>query len=282
MLHLSYNADDQILGEMYDANGNTMETGGKTFRYDSRNELVSMNGGAVTLVYDGDGNRVGKTASGVTTRYLVDDLNPTGYAQVVEETGGTQREYTYGLQRIDEGQTVSNAWALSYYGYDGLGTVRQLTNSAGMVTDTYDYDAFGNQISHTGSTPNNYLYRGEQFDPDLGLYYLRARYYNPLTGRFMSRDPEDGDLTNPKTLHKYLYAEGDPINLLDPRGRESMLETGSLDALINEPALPALREFGGTGARLLCTAIIFAAKFIPSYSGPCAIYAQFVKLLEYL
>jgi uncharacterized protein RhaS with RHS repeats len=50
------------------------------------------------------------------------------------------------------------------------------------VTDTYDYDAFGNKINSTGATPNNYLYRGEQFDPDLGLYYLRARYYNPLTG----------------------------------------------------------------------------------------------------
>jgi YD repeat-containing protein len=71
---------------MADANSNTVATGGKTFRYDSQNELVSM-GGTVSLVYDGDGNRVAKTASGVTTRYLVDDLNPTGYAQVVEETG---------------------------------------------------------------------------------------------------------------------------------------------------------------------------------------------------
>ena len=58
------------------------------------------------------------------------------------------------------------------------------------ITDTYDYDAFGNKINSTGTTPKNFLYRGEQYDP-LGLYYLRARYYNPLTGRFMSRDPED-------------------------------------------------------------------------------------------
>ena len=55
------------------------------------------------------------------------------------------------------------------------------------ITDTYDYDAFGNKINSTGTTPNNFLYRGEEYDPDLGLYYLRARYYNPLTGRFMSR-----------------------------------------------------------------------------------------------
>jgi RHS repeat-associated protein len=59
------------------------------------------------------------------------------------------------------------------------------------------------------------FYRGEQYDSDLGLYYLRARYYNPNTGRFMSRDPEDGQLADPRTLHKYLYAGGDPINRVD-------------------------------------------------------------------
>jgi RHS repeat-associated protein len=210
----SYNADDQILGETYDANGNTTATGGKTFGYDSENHLVSMNGAAVTMVYDGDGNRVAKTANGVATRYLVDDLNPTGYSQVVEEiaNGAPNREYTYGLQRIDEDQIVNNTWTPSFYGYDGFGTVRQLTSLTGAVTDTYEYDAFGNQITHTGTTPNNYLYRDEQWDPDLTLYYLRARWYNPKTGRFMGRDPEDGDITNPTTLHKYLYAGGDPID----------------------------------------------------------------------
>jgi len=62
------------------------------------------------------------------------------------------------------------------------------------------------------------LYRGEQYDSDLGLYYLRARYYNPNTGRFMSRDPLDGNAIDPKTLHKYLYAGGDPVDKIDPRG----------------------------------------------------------------
>jgi len=60
---------------------------------------------------------------------------------------------------------------------------------------------------------------GEQYDQDLALYYLRARYYNPATGRFMSRDPEDGKAKDPKTLHKYLYVGGDPVNWIDPRGR---------------------------------------------------------------
>jgi len=220
----TFNQDDELSSETYDQNGNVLATGGKTFSYNSQNQLTSMNGGAVTIIYDGDGNRVSKTVSGVTTRYLVDDLNPTGYPQVVEEltNGAVSRTYTYGLARISQYQQVSGTWTPSFYGYDGFGTVRQLTNSSGAITDTYDYDAFGNKVNSTGTTLNNYLYRGEQFDPDLGLYYLRARYYNPNTGRFMSRDVADGDLSDPATLHKYLYAKGDPIDEMDPSGMASI------------------------------------------------------------
>jgi len=79
----SFNLDDWLSPETYDANGNTLTTGGKTFAYDSENHLVSMNGGAVTMIYDAFGNRVSKTVGGVTTKYLVeDDVNPTGLPQV--------------------------------------------------------------------------------------------------------------------------------------------------------------------------------------------------------
>jgi len=100
----SFNADDQLATETYDANGNTLTSGGRSFAYNSQNQMTSMNSGAITLLYDADGNRVAKTVAGITTQYLVDDLNPTGYAQVMDElAGGTvQRTYTYGLQRIDE------------------------------------------------------------------------------------------------------------------------------------------------------------------------------------
>jgi len=85
---------------------------------------------------------------------------------------------------------------------------------------------------------------GEQYDPDLGLYYLRARYYNPATGRFMSRDPLDGNQLDPKSLHKYLYANGDPINRVDPTGRdddEYSLTIGKITLKVSARAL----EFGG-------------------------------------
>ena len=206
------------------ASGNTLTTGSKSFTYDSENHLTSMtaSGTTVSIIYDAFGNRVSKKVNGVTTKYLVeDDMNPTGYPQVLDEltNGVVTRTYTYGLQRISQDQVIENLWTPSFYGYDGGGNVRQLTNSLGTVTDKYEYDAFGNDVYHTGTTPNNYLYRGEQYDSDLGLYYLRARYYNPATGRFLSRDPEDGKAIDPKTLHKYLYAGGDPVNSVDPTGR---------------------------------------------------------------
>ena len=231
-----YNADDEVSTETYDSNGNTLSAGGKSFTYDAENHLtgMSVSGTTVSVVYDAFGNRVAKTVNGVTTKYLVeDDVNPTGYPQVLDElTGSTvTRTYTYGLQRISQDQLVSGVWTPSFYGYDGGGNVRQLTNSAGAVTDTYEYDAFGNDVYHTGTTPNNYLYRGEQYDSDLALYYLRARYYNPATGRFLSRDPLDGNGYDPKSLHKYLYGVGDPVNAIDPTGRDAdAVEDAELDA----------------------------------------------------
>jgi RHS repeat-associated protein len=223
----TFTADDELTTDNYDNNGNTTGSGVNSFTYDSENELKTMNGGAVTLLYDGDGNRVAKTVGSVTTRYLIDDLNPTGLPQVVEETvnGAVTRQYTYGLQLISENQLVSNTWTASFYETDGTGSVRQLTNSLGQVTDTYEYDAFGNTISKTTlptgatPTPNNYLYRGEQFDPDLSLYYLRARYYNASTGRFLSSDPLAGE-----GERRYEYADADPVNGMDPTGDAAMGE----------------------------------------------------------
>jgi RHS repeat-associated protein len=142
-----------------------------------------------------------------------------------------QLEDTYGLQWISEKQVISGTWTPSFYGYDGGGSVRQLTNAAGTVTDTYNYDAFGNLLNSTGSTPNNYLYRGEQFDPSLNLHYLRARYYNPAIGRFMGRDPFGGYLDEPATLQKYLYTGSDPVNWVDPSGRDT-IELTLIDKIV--------------------------------------------------
>jgi RHS repeat-associated protein len=218
----SYDQDDQLGGDTYDLNGNTTAANGHTFAYDFENHLISKDGGAVRVVYDGDGNRVAKTVGGVTTKYLVDDLNPTGFAQVMEEISGgaVQVGYTYGSKVISQ----RRGGATSYYGCDAHGNVTFLTDANGVVTDTYDYDAWGNIVARTGSTPNSRLYTGQEFDPDVGFVNLRARYYDARRGRFASIDPMPGSPASPLSFHRYLYAGADPVNGVDPLGTTVSLE----------------------------------------------------------
>ena len=212
----TYDANDRLTSDSYDLNGSTTASGGNTYTYDYENHLTSSNAGGVTVVHDGDGNRVAKTASGVTTQYLVDDRNLTGYAQVMEEptAGVVQRVYTYGLNRISQSQ----ASGTSFYGYDGQGSVRILTDTTGAVTDRYDYDAFGTLVASSGITTNAYLYAGEPRDGDLSLYYLRERWLTEQKGRFVSSDPLEHSPVIPESINRYAYAFNRPTDLNDPSG----------------------------------------------------------------
>ncbi len=78
-------------------------------------------------------------------------------------------------------------------------------------------------LSRTGTTENDYLFTGEQYDANVNFYYLRARYMNPALGRFLTMDSWGGIITDPITLHKYLYADCDPVNKIDPSGHFSIL-----------------------------------------------------------
>jgi len=216
----TYDRNDRLTSDTYDGNGNTKRSAGVGYTYDWENRLTEANDGAVQYAYDGDGSRVSKTVAGVTTTYLVDTNNPTGYAQVAEELQGGQvtRQYAYGSDLISERQLIGGQWALSYYGYDGHGSVRSLTDASGAVTDTYTYDAFGTLISRTGTTPNEYLYAGERYDAETGMYHLRARYMDPSMGRFRTMDSYEGSVSNPRSLGKYLYVNDNPVSFTDPSG----------------------------------------------------------------
>src|SRR5271166_3581791 len=239
----TYDADDRLGSDSYDADGNTVNSLGTANAYDFENHMITH--GGVTIVYDGDGNRVSETVGGVTTNYLVDTVNPTGYAQVVDELqGAVSRTYSYGLERINENQILNSTWTPSFYGYDGHGSVRQLTSAAGAVTDGYDYDAFGNLSNSTGSTPNNYLFAGEQYDPALALYYNRARYLNTATGRFWGIDTSEGDDSSPISLHKYLYVGANPVDRTDTSSNEIDEVMAGLDIMgtINAISLPNFNQ----------------------------------------
>jgi RHS repeat-associated protein len=219
---LNYDANDRLGTDLYDANGNTISAGAISNTYDFENHMVQR--GSVNVSYDGDGNRVAETVAGTTTNYLVADANLTGYAQVVDElqSGAVTRNYTWGLELISQRPTAQGQGP-SFYGFDGHGSVRFLTGSTGAVTDRYDYDAFGNLISSIGATPNNYLFAGEQFDPALGIYYNRARYYDQREGRFWSMDTWEGSIYDPASLHRYLYTANNPVTFIDRSGRELSL-----------------------------------------------------------
>jgi RHS repeat-associated protein len=175
-----------------------------------------------SYVYDADGMRLERIVNGQVSSYLMDPLG--GYGNVVEEragfTGNLVARYDSGLDliRMDRGGVAS------YYVQDGLGSVVALTNTAGLVTDSYGYDAFGNPERLSGTTGNPFLFNGQQYDEAEGLYYLRARYYAPGQGRFITHDPLMGSEGDPQSLHRYLYAHADPVNNIDPTGMETIPE----------------------------------------------------------
>jgi RHS repeat-associated protein len=218
-----------VFAYSYDAGGNLKArsdgTRTDTFEYDFEGRLVAADvqtgglPGPVSFTYDADGIRTGKAVGGVATTYLTDRTRPI--AQVlVENAGGVETSYTLGDDRI---AIVRPGLGARFYQRDGQHSIRQLTDAAGAVTDSYTYDAFGVLLASAGSTPNEFLYTGEQLDPNVGFYYLRARYYAQALGRFITPDPLRGSIFDPVSLHRYLYASADPVNRHDPTGETSLL-----------------------------------------------------------
>jgi RHS repeat-associated protein len=162
--------------------------------------------------------RGGGTHTNVITKtFLIDSQNHTGYAQVLEESDGTTRTtYTIG----DDVITQCAGTTPKHLIYDGQGSTRQLTDSAGaLITDqTFNYDAYGVMVGYSGTPQTNLRYTGEYYDTALKQYNLRARYYNPLNGRFNQVDAFAGNISDPISLHKYCYVHDNPVNGVDPTG----------------------------------------------------------------
>ena len=229
-----YNALNQLVSDSetsyeYDLNGNLIRVIGSAqsalYEYNSENKLIKatvQNGVLVTeeiYTYDYSGNRTSKTthrSDGVTeyVKYLNDNSSLTNVLAEIGSEGSVQAYYTIGADLISQERDGN----VSVYLYDGHGSVVGLANENGKVTDTYAYDAFGNLLKSTGSTKNCYRYCGEQFDETTGLYYLRARYMDTSTGRFISQDTYQGTINDPVSLHKYLYANANPVMYSDPSG----------------------------------------------------------------
>lgn len=241
----TYDKNDRLLTEdkngvettyTYDNNGNTLSmtkgTETVTYDWDLENRLIASDTDGdgtndIENEYDVDGIHVAQTVNGEETRFLIETNRP--YAQVLEEytPGGIIKvSYVYGNDLI----TQERSGKKSFYHVDGLGSTRVLSDESGLVSDLYIYDAFGQVLTKIGDTENSYLFAGEQRDFNLGLDYLRARYLDINTGRFVSRDSFEGFLRDPISLHRYLYAHSNPVNLIDPSGYMSL---GEISASLN-------------------------------------------------
>ena len=167
----------------------------------------------VSFTYDAEGLRTGKTVNGEKTVYVWDG------DQVVMELskgGAVQKRYIRGndLVYADKGENTEK----TYYVTDMHGNVVQLLDESGNVTKTYEYDSFGNEVKPEKKDGNPYRYCGEYYDKETEEVYLRARYYEPSVGRFITRDTYTGESDEPLSLHLYTYCENDGVNYVDCDG----------------------------------------------------------------
>ncbi len=145
------------------------------------------------------------------------------------------RKYVWGLGLA---YAVDTSGSPLVYHSDGLGSVRALTDSAGSVVQTYQYDEYGVVTSSSGSATQPFGYTGEQRDGETGFMYVRARYYDPASGRFVTKDPLAGTVGSPLNLHRYAYSKNNPIMLADHAGltpqEQSGLPDGWTDEMVRE------------------------------------------------
>ena len=222
----AYDAADRLLTAGtdtfgWDANGRLiMRTYGATtvtYTFDPLDRLIRVISGTttVTFTYNGDGVRVGKTVNGIATTYVQDLAAPLPVV-LVETTNGEDTLYIYGPDLIARVQPNGDR---RYYHGDALGSVRALSDDAGRVVATYAYDAFGALRLQTDGGGNPFTFTGEQLDGEIGLVYLRTRYYDPTVGRFITRDGFPGHDLLTQSRNKYVYVQNNPVLHDDPDGQ---------------------------------------------------------------
>ena len=241
------NSDDRLMTETatsggnaeystsygYDANGSMTSltrTGQQAqtgvYVYDLQNRLQSstINSTTTTYGYDAASNRISEKTGSTSTYYLIDNNNPSGYSQTLQESstlGGTPTTtYTLGNRVLAQ---ANSAGTTLYLMPDGQGSTRLITDVTGTIKAHYDYDAFGTAADfNMAGALTKYLYDGQQYDSGAGQYDLRARYYQSSTGRFSSMDSRAAGAGDTQNANLYLYVGVNPIGLHDPTGHQGV------------------------------------------------------------
>ena len=162
----------------------------------------------------------GSNAKGYTLTEYINDINREN-TEVLAEYGADEKvrqAYTYGESGIGERVSVDKSEESSYYLYDGRNSVTGILTENANLTNSYQYDSYGNLTSGTADGVNYYAYNGESTNVKTGLQYLRARYYNAENGTFTTEDSDLGTTENPLTRNRYDYTTNNPLNYSDPTG----------------------------------------------------------------
>jgi len=210
------NHSGDITNYAYDGMGNTISGGNSTMMtYDYERRLTSitlLSGDTVTYKYLPDGTRIMRANNTDTEYYLYDREDRIGD---YDQSGNLLISYTHG-PGVDEPLAMTVNGSTYFYIPDIQGSIRAIVDEDGNLMASYVYDVWGNLISHNGplSEKNDYLYTGREYDWETGIYYYRARSYNPELGRFLQQDPE-GMVDGP---NMYVYVGNNPVNKVDPSG----------------------------------------------------------------
>ena len=151
--------------------------------------------------------------------------------------------YSHGDQ-VDQPLVLERGGQSYFYHRDFLGSIRSLTDAAGMVVNEYDYDAYGNFETRIEGVPNPYTFTAREFDAESGLHYYRARYYDANSGRFITEDPI-GFASN--DLNLYRYAFNIPLMLTDPQGLGPLIQFGALVRFAKQRVLALSQFIRGVG-----------------------------------
>ncbi len=262
---------------VYDAVGNRLTSEGQApgmgrtteYVHDFDNRLIEVDyaGMVAQYKYDPFGRRIEKNVNGDITRYFYDG------AEIVTEYDGNwnvKSKYTRNLI-IDDPMAVEQGTNTFYYHMDGLGSVVNLTDSGGSSIKGYIYKSFGEIYSETGSLVQPFTFTGREYDPESGLYYYRARYYDPRAGRFLTRDPIG---FAGRDVNLYRYVQNDPINWIDPEGfgrSRRPYRVGTYDVRIDPPHVPGQKRHAHIKGGDLKDEIVVNEDWTPSHGSKCEV-----------
>jgi RHS repeat-associated protein len=222
-LGLQYDSAQQLAtGAKYDGLGRISNDALLAYQWDAASRLTSYSGssGHASFTYDAFGGRTSRTGSdGQTLNYLLNYGLPLVAPAVVRNSGGELRYYVFlpngGLLYSLEAKDNSRR----FFHFDFTGSTTFLTDDAGAVTDSYGITPYGESVTHNGPSTNPFTYLGQlgvMQEESTGLYYMRLRYYDSSTARFLSRDPEE--VIDPVHVNPYQYSSQDPLSHVDPNG----------------------------------------------------------------